>query len=115
MTYTYVKDQKDKVIEERQPHRFLHIVTPSLYKGHLGSGRDAHWKISDNVQVVNGVVEKADGTLLNGFFFNEIGDQVRSLNFILGSYPLYEVDIASIATHSKATAVLNLMTDEECR
>jgi hypothetical protein len=50
--------------------------------------------------VVNGVIEKADGTLLNGFFFNEIGDSFHSLNFILGSYPLYEVDVESISEHS---------------
>jgi hypothetical protein len=31
-----------------------------------------YWKIYDEVNIVNGVIEKADGTFLTGFIFNEI-------------------------------------------
>jgi hypothetical protein len=31
-----------------------------------------YWKIYDEINIVNGVVEKADGSFLTGFIFNEI-------------------------------------------
>jgi len=65
------------------------------------------------VKIVNGVVEKADGTFLYGFFFNEIVEQGRQHNVVIGSYPLYEVDVEKMVKNGKVTAVLNLQTDEE--
>ena len=47
----------------------------------------------EKVFVVNNLAEKADGTFLQGFFFHEIGEDNASFDIILGSYPLYEVDV----------------------
>ena len=46
---------------------------------------------------MNGVVEKADGTFLHGFLFNEVGEKNIPYNIILGSYPLFEVDVKKIS------------------
>jgi hypothetical protein len=51
-------------------------------------GFNSQWKIKDSVQIVNGIVEKADGTFLNEFSFNEIGEKSNPFNLILGSYPI---------------------------
>jgi hypothetical protein len=62
---------------------------------------------------VNGVVEKSDGTFLHGFYFNEIGERQNPFNIILGSYPLFEVDVQTISEKSRATAVLSIQSDYE--
>ena len=83
MEYTYIKHSASRGIKERQPARILFVDSPGSYRGELGHGlRDQQWKIKDKVKVVNGVVDKADGTFLTGFYFNEIGDTL-SFNFIL--------------------------------
>jgi hypothetical protein len=46
---------------------------------------------------VNGLVEKADGTFLEGFFFNEVAEKNIPYNIILGSYPLNEFDVKKIS------------------
>ena len=53
-------------------------------------------------------MEKSDGTFLQGFFLNEIGEHKNPYNIILGSYPLYEVDVKTIANKYRATAVMSL-------
>lgn len=58
-------------------------------------------------------MEKSDGTFLQGFFLNEIGEHKNPYNIILGSYPLYEVDVKTIANKYRATAVMSLQTDYE--
>lgn len=65
------------------------------------------------MNAVNGVVNKADGTFLEGFFFNEIGESNKSFNIILGSYPLYRVDIERMATDGRVTSVISLQNDYE--
>jgi len=60
------------------------------------------------VKIVNGIVEKADGTFLYGFFFNEIVESGRQHNIVIGSYPLYEIDVEKMVKNGKITAVLNL-------
>lgn len=60
---------------ERKPERQLMVTNPVNYKGELGKSEicsTKHWKCRDDVYVVNGIVEKADGTFLEGFHFNEI-------------------------------------------
>lgn len=74
-----------------------------------------HWHIEDEVNVVNGIVEKADGTFFEGFFFNKIHEGGEFKNIILGPYPLYEVDVDQLASKGKIDAVLNLQTDAELR
>lgn len=65
------------------------------------------------VKIVNGYVEKADGTFLYGFFFNEINEPGRQHNIVIGSYPLYEIDVTKMTKNGKVNAVLNLMSDED--
>lgn len=50
---------------------------------------------------------------MHGFFFNEIGETNNPYNIILGSYPLFEVDVRKISKEQNITAVLSLQTDEE--
>lgn len=81
------------------------------YKGELSNinvSSTPHYKVKDMVKVVNGTVEKADGTFLYGFFFNEVEEPGRNHNIIIGSYPLYEVDVNKMVKNGKVTAVLNL-------
>ena len=51
------------------------IDNPINYKGELSDtfvSSTPHYKCKDMVKIVNGTVEKADGTFLYGFFFNEV-------------------------------------------
>lgn len=46
-----------------------------VYEGEISNkevSSTTHWKIQDDVNIINGVVEKADGTFLEGFFFNSL-------------------------------------------
>ena len=57
------------------PARRFIIDNPNTYSGELADqsiSSTPHFKISDSVKIVNGVVEKADGTFLYDFFFNEV-------------------------------------------
>ena len=67
------------------------LNNPSEYKcelGNLNLCSTRHWKIRDDVNVVNGIVEKADGTFLDGFHYKEIKENGESKDLIVGSYPL---------------------------
>lgn len=114
--YQYCRQRGYDVVKEREPFRVFELINPKSYEGHLsqmGTMADSQWKICDRVQVVNGVVEKADGTFLHGFFFNEIEEANLPYNIVLGSYPLFEVDVRKISKDQNITAVLSLQTDEE--
>ena len=69
--------------------------------------------MKDQIWAVNGVADKADGTFLQGFFFHEIGEDNATFNIILGSYPLYEVDVDRMQLDGHITAVLSLQSNEE--
>ena len=45
------------------------------------------------MNIINGVVEKADGTFLEGFFFHPVNEGGEFKNIVLGPYPLNEIDI----------------------
>ena len=112
-SYTYFKKKATGgfQIKERKPDRLFYIDNPINYKGELSDNlisSTPHYKCKDMVKIVNGVVEKADGTFLYGFFFNEVAEQGRKHNIIIGSYPLYEVDVTKMVQNGKVTAVLNL-------
>ena len=119
--YQYCRQRGLDITKEREPFRLFELQNPKSYESHLsqqGSPSDAQWKICDKVQIVNGVVEKADGTFLHGFFYNEVGEKMSDgrkvpYNIVLGSYPLFEVDVRKISKELKVTAVLSLQTDEE--
>jgi hypothetical protein len=98
--YQYCRQRGTQVTIEREPMRAFELTSPHTYEGHLsqhGTQADSQWKICDKIQIVNGVVEKADGTFLEGFFFNELGEKNLPYNIVLGSYPLFEVDVKKIS------------------
>jgi len=43
------------------------------------------------------------------------GDGLRGDEFVLGSFPIYEVDVEQIRKDARCTAIMSLMTDEELR
>jgi hypothetical protein len=55
-------------------------------------------------------LNKVEGNFLSGFFFSEIANS----NIVVGPYPLYESDIAKIAS-TGVTQVLNLQTPIEVK
>ena len=111
--YSYVKTNQTRgSISERQPKRQLSINNPKGYEGTL-TPKTPEFEIVDRINVVNGTVNKADGTFLEGFFFNEIGESNKSFNIILGPYPLYQVDVEKMAQDGRVTAVLSLQNNYE--
>ena len=61
------------LIEERSPRRLISLRDPSDYACEISDKEKSatcHWKIQDDVNIVNGIVEKADGTFLKDFFFH---------------------------------------------
>lgn len=54
---------------------------------------------------MNGCIERQDGNLNGGFFFNKVKDA----SIIIGTYPLTQNDVLRIK-RAGATAVLNLQT-----
>ena len=97
--YSYVKRAKgqfQKEVIERQPERAIVLRDPKLYQGEISNKETSatcHWKIQDDVNIINGVVEKADGTFLEGFFFHQLYEGGEFKNIVMGPYPLYEVDV----------------------
>ena len=84
---------------------------PKHYSGEISNTQHSdtnHWHIEDDVNIVNSVVEKADGTFLEGFFFNQIHEGGQFMNIILGPFPLYQVDVDKLVTKGKVGSVLNL-------
>ena len=87
------------MIRERKPERFLYIDNPSAYnpsKFESNNNYNLLQKIQDVVHIVNGVVEKADGTFLYDFFFQELKNGKLSLRIIIGSCPQSETDVKKI-------------------
>lgn len=125
--YSYVKSRRGQSqihkecggqILERQPERSIYLRDPKAYQGEISDVQQSatcHWKIQDNVNVINGVVEKADGTFLEGFFFNQLVEGGAFHSLVLGPYPLYEVDVDQIVEQGKVNAVLSLQSDVEMR
>lgn len=89
-----------------------------MYQGEISNKETAatcHWKIQDDVNIINGVVEKADGTFLEGFFFHQLYEGGEFKNIVLGPYPLYEVDVDQLVQKTKVTSVLSVQTDMELK
>ena len=61
----------------------MNITSPDNYQG---SGPDGVWKVQDDVHIVNGIVDKCDGTFYHEFKANEIGEKAKSYNLLLGPY-----------------------------
>lgn len=110
-----VKGQFNTQVVERQPERVIYLRDPHTYGGEISNVEHSdtnHWQIQDDVNIVNSYIEKADGTFLEGFFFNQIHEGGHFTKIVTGPYPLFEVDVDSLVGKAKVNAVLNLMTDE---
>lgn len=81
------------------------------YQGHHKDSDENH--VRDHVSVINGVINKTDGTFLQGFFYNEVMDGKDKTNILIGSYPLFETDVKDLAKNGHADAILSLMSDQE--
>ena len=120
-TYSYVKktsrgQNSVATVQERKPERLLFVDNPVTYNAEITEPNhiaNQYWKIQDVVHIVNGVIEKADGTFLQSFFFNEIRDSKLTFQTVLGSCPLHESDIKKLVQETKVNAVLNLQTGRE--
>ena len=60
------------------------------------------------MNIINGVVEKADGTFLEGFFFHPVNEGGEFKNIVLGPYPLHEIDVKQIVQKTNIDAVLSI-------
>lgn len=112
-TYTYAKKKRAgaQMVKEREPARRFIIDNPNTYRGELADpsiSSTPHFKISDSVKIVNGVVEKADGTFLYDFFFNEILEDGKRHNIVVGPCPQSTADVKKMVNEGKVTAVLSL-------
>ena len=74
-----------------------------------------HWKIQDDVNIINGIVEKADGTFLEGFFFHQVYEGGEFKNIVLGTYPLFEVDVEQLTAKTKCDSILSVQTDMDLK
>ena len=86
------------------------LENPSNYLGEFGNRGSNEQYFHDKSFIVNGVVNKADGNLLRGFFVSEVANS----GIIIGPYPLYEIDVNQISAHG-VTAVINLQTPIEIK
>lgn len=105
--YSLKKFGAKDIVYEREPHRLIEIQDPLLYRGQLGAAKRT-WQDTNKVFIVNGVIEKQDGNLNGGFFFNKVKDA----KIIIGTYPMTLNDVLRIKK-AGATAVLNLQTGRE--
>lgn len=105
--YSLKKFGAKDIVYEREPHRLIEIQDPLLYRGQLGAAKRTR-QDSNKVFIVNGVIEKQDGNLNGGFFFNKVKDA----KIIIGTYPMTLNDVLRIKK-AGATAVLNLQTGQD--
>ena len=94
------------------------MENPSTYAGELSNPAlfsTSHWKMQDKVNVVNGIVEKADGTFMYGFQFSKIEESGQWLNLVVGSYPNTESEVDKIIKATRVTVIMSLLTDQEIR
>lgn len=96
------------ITKEREPMRILEIIDPCHYKGQLGKNNSSQQTNTDRIFIVNGEGDKCDANFLDAFFFEKVdGKQI-----FIGSYPLYDSDVA-ILQDVGVNSVLNIQTHEE--
>mmetsp|Transcript_13675 Transcript_13675/g.21429 ORF Transcript_13675/g.21429 Transcript_13675/m.21429 type:complete len:163 (+) Transcript_13675:946-1434(+) len=110
IVYSYSKcDPKEiNIVKERDPSRSMIIQTPESYQGQLGQQGSIQFKNQQQVWIVNGIIDKADGNFLGGLYFDKIGDTGISI----GTYPLWEADVSKMQ-NAGITGVVNLQTDQD--
>lgn len=103
INYSYQSTSGGKVVIERDPKRQLILQNPQGYNGGFGDRGTDEQYCNDKSYIVNGILNKADGNFLKGFFVSEIANS----GIIIGPYPLFETDVNQIVA-TGATAILNL-------
>lgn len=68
---------------ERDPQRGFEIQDPSKYRGQLGAQGCNLWANTDQVFIVNGFVNKADGNFEGPFYMKTI----PGANVTIGTFP----------------------------
>lgn len=106
--YNYVLKNKPKNvhINEREPERKFIIQDPHQYTGQLGGHGTNLWSNVEEVFVVNGYVNKADGNFEGPFFLKTL--EGRSIT--IGSYPSADSDYGVIK-QAGCTAVLDIQNN----
>lgn len=94
ITYEYqltnkIRNSKDN---ERAPTRNFTILDPSKYQGELGASGSTLWANTEEVFVVNGFVNKADGNFELDFRFVTIDNY----GVTIGSYPANDYDVSQL-------------------
>jgi hypothetical protein len=77
---------------EREPKRLFTILNPELYKGQLGATGNNLWASTEEVFVVNGFVNKADGNFELDFRIQRIEES----GITIGSFPGNDKDISQV-------------------
>jgi hypothetical protein len=109
LDYTYSVQSNNNVTFEREPWRLVNIANPETYKGHrLVGSTDSHSVLAEKFYFVNGTIDVTDGTFWNGFNVTDI----HGLNYVIGPYPLYKIDVDEIARLG-CKAVINLQNAGE--
>ena len=87
--YEFVNKNKNILNRERAPKRTFTIENPGNYKGQLGAVASNLFANTENVFVVNGFVNKADGNFELDFRIIRVEDYGISF----GSFPGSEQDV----------------------
>jgi len=93
--YQLSNKTKNSKLIERAPKRNFTILDPSKYKGELGASGSTLWANTEEVFVVNGFVNKADGNFELEFKFQKI----EEFGVTIGSYPQKDNDISQLRSN----------------
>ena len=74
----------------------------------MGLNKTTAWNDTHKIFIVNGRIEKFDGNIIGGFFFNRFKDT----SIIIGTYPLSLNDILRLKK-AGVTAVFNMQTGKD--
>jgi len=108
VSYKYLLKNLSKNINviERDPERNFIIQDPHSYNGQLGGYNTDLWANTEEVYVVNGFVNKADGNFEGPFLLKTI----EETGITLGSYPANDNDVFQIK-QAGCTAVLDVQAE----
>ena len=95
----------DEIVYEREPHRIIELQDPEDYRGQVGLHKLNAWNDTHKIFIVNGRIEKFDGNIMGGFYFNRFKDS----RLLIGTYPLSLNDILRLKK-AGVTAIFNIQT-----
>jgi hypothetical protein len=93
-------------LNEREPKRKFTILDPSKYRGELGAAGSTLWANTEEVFVVNGFVNKADGNFELAFKIAKIDNTGVSI----GSFPQTDYDVSQVKSFG-CNSVLDIMSN----